>query len=310
MSIVKAVDRVKPLPVLDELGYQIEKHAREIRTGLSSGDEASVLEFVQSEVESRLEHLGSFGPDANTAVEAYRDRLDPSLGVVYEKRRDFEDSVHMINERIASYLETEQERAQAMFPHYFERYLTDGVDYNIYIGESLVPDGSFDPIYLRNLRLWQLMMTCGIVWELRNLNENLAVPLETAHLILVQSTPLSIRFRDDEKQFDVDGAYNARYEIVKKRIDKATVKESGERLTQPGMIAIVYSQTREAEEYLRYLDFLLAAGYVSGEVEQLDLEDLQGVHGLKALRVQVAKTSPDVEFEVTPTGAVEPVSNR
>ncbi|MFV1979698.1 MAG: GAF domain-containing protein [Rhodothermia bacterium] len=309
MSIVKAVDRVKPLPVLDELAYQIEKHAREIRTGLSSGDEASVLEFIKSEVESRLDHLASYGLDAKAAVETYRDRLDPSLGVVYEKRRDFEDSVHMINDRIASYLETEQERAQAMFPHYFERYLTDGVDYNIYIGESLVPDGSFDPIYLRNLRLWQLMTTCGIVWELRNLNRNLAVPLETAHLILVQSTPLSIRFRDDEKQFDVDGAYNARYEIVKKRIDKATVKESGERLTQPGMIAIVYSQTREAEEYLRYVDFLLAAGYVTGEVEHLDLEDLQGVHGLKALRVQVAKTSPDVEFEVTPTGAVEPVDN-
>ncbi len=30
----------------------------------------------------------------------------------------------------------------------------------------------------------------------------------------------------DEKRFDVDGAYNARYEIVKKRIDKAYVKEA------------------------------------------------------------------------------------
>ena len=38
------------------------------------------------------------------------------------------------------------------FPHYFERYLTDGVDYNIYVGASLVPDDSFDPIFLRNLR--------------------------------------------------------------------------------------------------------------------------------------------------------------
>ena len=310
MAVIKSVGRAKPLPVLAELSYQIEKHAREIRTGLSSGDEASVVEFITTEVEARLRHLASYGPDAKAAVEAYRDRLDPALGLVYERRREYEDSVHLISECVAAFLEAEQVDAQEMFPHYFERYLTDGVDYNIYVGDSLVSDGSFDPIYLRNLRLWQLLVTCGIVWELEKLKDDLPVRLETAHLILVQSTPLAIRFRDDEKQFDVDGAYNARYEIVKKRIDKATVKDTGERLTQPGMIAIVYSQSKEAEEYLRYMDYLVAAGYLAGEVEQLDLDDLQGVNGLKALRIRVAKTSPDVDFEVTPTGAVEPVSNR
>ena len=47
------------------------------------------------------------------------------------------------------------------------------------------------------------------------------MPLEVAHLILVQHMPMAIRFRFDEKRFDIDGAYNMRYEIVKKRIDKA-----------------------------------------------------------------------------------------
>ena len=53
---------------------------------------------------------------------------------------------------------------------------------------------------------------------------SLPVPLQTTHLVLVQHAPLSIRFRFDEKRFDVDGAYNVRYEIVKKRIDKAVVR--------------------------------------------------------------------------------------
>jgi len=66
------------------------------------------------------------------------------------------------------------------------------------------------------------------------------VPLETAHLILVQHAPLAIRFRFDEKRFDVDGAYNVRYEVVKRRIDKAVRRGTGERITQPGKIAIVY----------------------------------------------------------------------
>jgi hypothetical protein len=40
----------------------------------------------------------------------------------------------------------------------------------------------------------------------------------------------------------VDGAYDIRYEIVKKRIDKALIKGTNERATQPGKIVIVYSQ--------------------------------------------------------------------
>ena len=124
------------------------------------------------------------------------------------------------------------------------------------------------------------------------LKSRLRVPLEATHLILVQDTPLAIRFRFDEKRFDVDGAYDMRYEIVKKRIDKALVKGSRERITQPGRIAIVYSNPAEATEYRGYLEYLHHLGYVAGEVEDLDLEELQGVHGLRALRATVTLRQP------------------
>jgi hypothetical protein len=120
------------------------------------------------------------------------------------------------------------------------------------------------------------------------LKERLRVPLETAHLVLVQSTPLSIRFRPDEKQFDGDGTYNIRYEILKKRIDKAVIKGTAERLTQPGRIAIIYSQAREAGEYREYIDYLRVSGYLTDDVEEVELENLQGIQGLHALRVTVA----------------------
>ena len=179
-----------------------------------------------------------------------------------------------------------------MIPHYFEKYKTDGVEYNIYAGSSLLENGQFDDLDLKNLKLWQLTTMAGVVWEMKRLKPGLEVPLDTAHLILVQSIPLAIRFRIDEKKFDVDGAYNIRYEIVKKRIDKVRVADTAERLTQPGKIAIVYSQESEAEEYLRFLDYLQAAGYLEPGVEHLELEKLQGVQGLKALRVTVADQSP------------------
>jgi hypothetical protein len=65
----------------------------------------------------------------------------------------------------------------------------------------------------------------------------------------VYSKPISISFRNVERKFDVDGGYSARYEVIKKRIDKVRIKHSHERLTKPGTIAIVYSHSDEEKEY-------------------------------------------------------------
>jgi hypothetical protein len=85
----------------------------------------------------------------------------------------------------------------------------------------------------------------------------------------------------------VDGAYNIRYEIVKKRIDKVHLKDSEERLTQPGKIAVVYSQQKELQEYMEYIEFLQNEKLLTDNIEHLELEDTQGISGLKALRVEV-----------------------
>jgi hypothetical protein len=74
---------------------------------------------------------------------------------------------------------------------------------------------------------------------------------------------------------------------MKKRIDKAEIRGREERLTQPGKIAIVYTQASEAAEYRQYIEYMQAKGYLEKELEELELEDLQGVYGLKALRVGV-----------------------
>ena len=104
---------------------------------------------------------------------------------------------------------------------------------------------------------------------------------------MVYNTSLSIRFRFDEKQFDVDGAYNASYEVVKKRIDKACIKGTEERVTQAGKISIMYAQDDDAEEYKKYINFLQSKSFLNNDLEFLELENLQGITGLKALRVGV-----------------------
>src|SRR5687768_2176784 len=106
-------------------------------------------------------------------------------------------------------------------------------------------------------------MMCVLVRRSVVFKIEMKIPLDTAHLVLVQDIPLSVRFRLDEKRFDVDGAYNVRYEIVKKRIDKALIKATDERLTQPGKIAIVYAQPKEAIEYQGYIEYLQSTGYLT-----------------------------------------------
>ena len=286
-EVMEAAYEARRLPALDQLRYRIDQHAEQIRDHLAAGDEVGVVTFLRAEVETLLDRLATFGDVAAARVTAYRGALDAKLGTVYRQRKVFEDSVTRLNETISSYLELEEQAAQSIFPHYFEKQKTDGVDHQVYVGGSLVEDGGFDPLYLKSLRLWQLMVVCGIAARTDRLAAELPLPLQATHLVLVQHAPLSIRFRFDEKRFDVDGAYDIRYEIVKKRIDKALIRGTQERVTQPGKIAIVYGQTSEGQEYRGYLEYLRHLGYIAHEVEELELDDLPGVHGLRALRVTV-----------------------
>jgi hypothetical protein len=155
------------------------------------------------------------------------------------------------------------------------------------VGQSLAPQFEFDDIYVKNLKLWQITMLTKAARLSNTLEKKLPLPLETTQLILAHSIPLSISFRRKERKFDVDGAYNIRYEIIKKRIDKVHLKDSEERLTQPGKIAIVYSQQKELQEYLEYIEFLQNEKLLTENIEHLELEDTQGISGLKAIRVEI-----------------------
>lgn len=294
-KIMNRASEIKSWPLLGELGYRMDKRIARIQAGLSSEEENATTVFLQKEVEPTFDELRVIGPGVVRAIDAYQKAVDPAMGVVYRKRKAFEESVSLLNERLSSYLEQQQAKAQQIFPHYFEKHQTDGIDYVIYLGASMHPQGRLNPFFLKNLALWQFMVTCGLAWHSQQAQPELNIPLDTCHLILVNHTPLSIRFRYDEKRFDVDGAYDVRHEIIKSRLDKAMVKGGRERLTQPGRIAVAYSHPGEGHEVRRHIEYLQSRGHLLNDVEQIELDDLPGVRGLKALRVGVnlqAETAP------------------
>lgn len=202
-----------------------------------------------------------------------------------EEELNYEQSLFSINNALKEVLDVQEQKLKKLIPVYFDKFRTDGWEYTIYTGQSLSPDITITPEMITSVKEWELetMLHMGLVAS--TIHSTIVYKLETTQLILANTSPLDIRFRADEHRFDVEGSYSIRYEVVKKRIDKVCIRGTNERLTQPGRIAIVYIYSTELDAYLNLIQDYIQQGLLEEKIEHLDLEDLQGVVGLKAIRV-------------------------
>lgn len=297
-TILDEIINVEPLPIYEQVKFRIDGFISIVENELHVDSEQKILDFVKKDIVPLFKFAKNKNSKLKKLISEYNKSLDATIKVIYNYRKAYDESVMMINKRMAALLDQKQESAQAMYPHYFERFKTDGVEHNMYIGESITQEESFNKVYLHNLRLWQLQVMCEMENEYYQLKKDLPVALDVASMVLVFNASLSVRFRMDEKRFDVDGTYNARYEVVKKRVDKAYIKGTKRRITEKGKLVIVYSQDSDEQEYLRYIKFLQSKNYLQPQVEIVALENLQGVTGLKAMRVNILynKSKEDKEY--------------
>ncbi|SDD26034.1 hypothetical protein SAMN05216464_101234 [Mucilaginibacter pineti] len=278
------------LDLTDRLIYKCEEWLKKVNGFITTNDELLLDGFLLEEVNPFLNHFRRNYPNEKAVIDKYFDALSEETGLSFANRRNLEASMQLINTSINHYFEQVQDDVQNSFPCYFEKFRTDGVEYDIYIGQSIAPTRVFDVLYLKNIRLWQLRSMAEVTRLTHGLIDQISRPLLTTQLIFIHSNPIDISFRNDERRFDVEGAYNIRYEVVKKRIDKVLIAGTVERLTQPDKIAMVYFSQAEAAEYLEYIKYLREQNILNDDLEQLELEELQGVTGLKALRVGVNYT--------------------
>ncbi|WP_316931173.1 HD domain-containing protein [Chryseobacterium sp. FH1] len=284
--IIEALNFDIKIGLIEQKKFELHHFLLELDMPLRNNSEQTIHHYIETEIHPFLKSA-TVNQKTEDLIKAYLNKLDKKTGMFYQTRKDFDDTIMSINKKLSAILDKKQLEAQKIFPHYYERFKTDGVEHNLYIGASINPKIRYDPIYFHNLRLWQLETLCEMELEHHHLKTTLPYTLDVTSLILAFSAPISIRFRMDEKRFDVDGSYNARYEVVKKRIDKAFVKNSTERITEKEKITIVYSNFTEEREYLKYIRYLQHKNLLENEIEKLEVEDLQGVSGLKAIRVKV-----------------------
>ncbi|MFT4155704.1 hypothetical protein [Parafilimonas sp.] len=253
-----------------------------------TGNEEALIDGFMENLNTCLKEVeASPGTHNTNLINTYYRDIDLKHGKAYKNRRVLENSMQCINFIISEHFTKMQEDLQKKYPVYFEKIRTDGIEYDIYIGQSISPEKPYQKTYLSALRYLQLENMAAVAKLVYASAQSLPVHLQTTQLIYVNASSITLTFRMDEKRFDVEGGYNVRYHIIKKRIDKVLIKQTGERLTQPGRLAIIYTQPRHEKEYLDYIKKLQDKNMLLQDIELLELEQLQGVQGLKAIRVGV-----------------------
>ncbi|WP_456867365.1 hypothetical protein [Galbibacter sp. BG1] len=285
-ALLEARVKHDKLPFYEQLIFQIAKYLKELNENFNASTEQEITIFFENQLYPLFKHIQA-SKKASKDIDAFLALLEEENKTFYIARKAYDTAVDAINKLFSNFMDKKQKEAQQMFPHYFEKYKTDGLEHNMYVGQSIVKHLTYHDTVLYNLRLWQLQVTCEMEAMYYQQQKDFPLPLEVASLILAYDIPITIQYRIDEKHFDVDGAYNVRYEMIKKRIDKAHIKGTNERLTQPHKLCVVFSSTAIEREYLAYFEFLKSKNYIGEHIEILELEELQGASGIKALRAEL-----------------------
>lgn len=265
----------------------LEIFENELNNEIKADTEQRFQRILREEIHPYLQGQLEIKSDENIKdkIKNYFSQVFTQNDLFYANRKNLDDSIMLLNRKLADILDQKQVIAQEIFPHYFERFKSDGVEHNLYIGPNIAPELAYSTKVVHELRYWQLETICTMEHEFHLFKEDLPISLDIASLIFVYNEKIDIRFRMDEKRFDVDGAFNSNFEIIKKRLEKAHVKDSTERLTRPGKITIVYFGMENQREYLQYINRLQKLNILKADVEFLKVEDLQGITGLLAIRV-------------------------
>lgn len=286
LAVVEAAGRAVSNALVGQLALDLADHIAVLKSGVTVDSEVTLLRYLQGEVEGHFAYFAQHSPEAEAAIAQYKAAIDGDHGCVYTARALYDNTIGHINGLLRDTWNQWQQSMQAITPHYCDLEATDGIDHMIYTGQAIDPN--FTEFQLKSLRYEQLRAVCDCARKGFSLKAAYDTDMTITHLVLVQGYTVDIVHDEStERLFDVRGTRDTRYEIVKKRIDKACDAEKGDRITQPGMLTVVYSTGEEWQEYERYLRYLHREGIVASDIEQGTVEPLQGVNGLKFARVRV-----------------------
>ncbi len=286
LAVVEAACVHQETALSSQLREDLVEHIRQLQESVTVDAEVSCVRYLRDNLEIYFDYFSNCGEAAIDAVRVYQAACANDHQCVYQARAQYDELIGNINALLRETWDRWQTLMQCISPHYCDTEATDGIDHMIYAGRSIDP--KFGNFQLRSLRYEQLRAVCDCARTAFAIQEKYCTDMQVTHLVLVQDLTVDI-FHDEktERLFDVRGTRDTRYEIVKKRIDKAIDERTQTRITQPGMLTIVYSTNEEWEEYQQYIRYLTREGWTNGEIVQGAVQPLQGVNGLKYARFRV-----------------------
>ncbi|MCC3411414.1 MULTISPECIES: GAF domain-containing protein [unclassified Microcoleus] len=286
LAIADAVCKTQTTHLGEQLRLDLLDYIEHLKEKVTVDMEVRAAEYLNERLEVYFDYFVQCSPTVQAAVEAYQAACDNEHNCVYGDRNRYDQMLNLISTKLQETWTRWQEKMQQILPHYCDIECTDGMDHMIYVGKAIDP--KFSQFHLHSLRYEQLRAICDCGRTVFRLQAESQINMELAHLVLVQNTTIDIFHNENtEKMFDVKGTRDIRYELVKKRIEKAVDKDAQERITQSGMLTVVYSTEDEWEEYQQYLRYLSREGWVEAKVQTGMVESLQGVSGLKFARVRI-----------------------
>ena len=97
LEILEFCLRSQKDPLIKELISEVKKCMKYITTGVTPDSEHQALELIRQDIHPYFERIRIQHPAFREKVNAYFEQIDPYIKVVYKKRKEYEQSVGMIN---------------------------------------------------------------------------------------------------------------------------------------------------------------------------------------------------------------------
>src|SRR5262249_5663798 len=142
-----------------------------------SSVEESLMDDFEEKFNAYLNSIDkSVGYNKNV-IKKYFKEVNQKNGKAFLHRRVLENSIQFLNAQINNYLEKMYESIQKEYPVYFEKFRTDGIEYDIYLGQTISPHQPYKQAYLNDLRFLQLKDMAAIAKLVQATSSSLPVPL-------------------------------------------------------------------------------------------------------------------------------------
>src|SRR5690606_1135079 len=90
--------------------------------------ETQIMRYITDTIHPLFKQLSDIN-EYKLLIDAYNSQLDDKKQRFWDQRKKYDLSIQTINKQLTDILDTEQAAAQKVYPHYYERFKSDGVEH-------------------------------------------------------------------------------------------------------------------------------------------------------------------------------------